>query len=212
MFRTDATLASSNSKSTKCVIPGMEHEDFRSSTEVTISNSLIHGIASVGKFEQEQCLNLKYYLPTRKRLWSGEVGRHDFPKILSCCWSTPSYSKFLRIRGLDEFPFNELGNIGVAIVSLTRSPLSTTSCPVFALTGILSQLGLSMGRVFWDKVSKSMQVNLHKHFVVYHAYPKYQAADFWRGSAVLPDQLGEEVMLIHWERGIMVHCAPIRHL
>ena len=31
----------------------MEHEDFRSSTALSISNSLIHCIASVGKFEQD---------------------------------------------------------------------------------------------------------------------------------------------------------------
>ena len=83
---------------------------------------------------------------------------------------------------------------------------------MFALTGILTQLGHPMGREFWDKVSKRTQVNLQKRFVVYLAYPKYQAADFWHGSAVLLDQLEEQVTLIQWERGIMVHCAPTRHL
>ena len=33
-------------------------------------------------------------------------------------------------------------------------------------------------------------------------------ADF--GDPTLLDQLEEEVTLIHWERGIVVHCAPIR--
>ena len=30
------------------------------------------------------------------------------------------------------------------------------------------------------------------------------------GGPTLLDQLEEEVTLIHWERGIVVHCAPIR--
>ena len=48
-------------------------------------------------------------------------------------------------------------------------------------------LGHPMGWVFWDRVSKSTQVNLQNRF------PMCQA-----------------VTLIHWERGIMVHCVPIR--
>ena len=120
--------------------------------------------------------------------------------------------KCLPSRGLNHFPFDELGHLGAGIVSLSRSLLSAAGGPLFALTGILPQLGHPMDRVFWDKVSKSMQVNLQKGFVVYHAYPKYQAADLWRGSAVLLDQLEEHVTLFHWERGIMNHCTPTRHL
>ena len=53
LFRADAILGPSNSKEGKGVIPCFEHEDFGSSTELTISTSLIHSVASVGKFEQE---------------------------------------------------------------------------------------------------------------------------------------------------------------
>ena len=50
-FSAEATFASSTSKS-GVRNPVMEHEDFRSSTDSTISTSLIHSIASVGNCEQ----------------------------------------------------------------------------------------------------------------------------------------------------------------
>ena len=51
VFLGEAILTSSNSKSGPGV-PLMEREDFRSSTESTISTSLFHSIASVGHCEQ----------------------------------------------------------------------------------------------------------------------------------------------------------------
>ena len=51
LFSAEAILASSNSKSGPGV-PLIERYDLRSSTDSTISTSLIHGIASVGNCEQ----------------------------------------------------------------------------------------------------------------------------------------------------------------
>ena len=50
-FSVEAMLASSTSKS-GIRIPLTDNEDFKSSTESTISTSLIHSIASVGNCEQ----------------------------------------------------------------------------------------------------------------------------------------------------------------
>ena len=51
LFSAEAILASSNSKSGPGV-PLIEREDLRSSTDSTISTSLIHRLASVGNCEQ----------------------------------------------------------------------------------------------------------------------------------------------------------------
>ena len=51
LFSAEAILASSNSKSGPGV-PLIEREDLRSSTDSTISTSLIHNIASEGEREQ----------------------------------------------------------------------------------------------------------------------------------------------------------------
>ena len=51
LFSAEAILASSNSKSGPGV-PLIEREDLRSSTDSTISTSLIHSMASVGNCEQ----------------------------------------------------------------------------------------------------------------------------------------------------------------
>ena len=51
LFSAEAILASSNSKFGPGV-PLTEREDLRSSTDSTISTSLIHGTASVGNCEQ----------------------------------------------------------------------------------------------------------------------------------------------------------------
>ena len=50
-FSAEAIFASSTSKS-GVRFPQIEHEDLKSSTESTISTSLIHCIASVGNCEQ----------------------------------------------------------------------------------------------------------------------------------------------------------------
>ena len=51
LFSAEAILALSNSKS-GIRVPLTEHEDVRSSTDSTISTSLIHSIASVRNCEQ----------------------------------------------------------------------------------------------------------------------------------------------------------------
>ena len=67
LFSAEAILASSTSKF-GIEIPRIDDEDFKSSTESTISTSLIHCIASVGNCEQvhTSVLNLTY-LPASKR-------------------------------------------------------------------------------------------------------------------------------------------------
>ena len=57
LFRSDAILASSTSKSS-IEIPRTDDEDLKSSTESTNSTSLIHCIASVGNCEQVHTLVL----------------------------------------------------------------------------------------------------------------------------------------------------------
>ena len=52
LFKAEAILASSISKFRKS-LPSIERGDFKSSTESTISTSLIHNIASEGKSEHE---------------------------------------------------------------------------------------------------------------------------------------------------------------
>ena len=52
LFSTEAILASSSSKFRKTV-SAIDRDDFNSSTESTISTSLIHNIASEEKSEQE---------------------------------------------------------------------------------------------------------------------------------------------------------------
>ena len=71
LFSAEAIFASSTSKS-GIRIPLQEHEDFRSSTESTISTSLIQCIASVGNCEQVHTSVLNPYLPTSKCCWYGE--------------------------------------------------------------------------------------------------------------------------------------------
>ena len=51
LFSAEAIFASSTSKS-GIRVPHADNEDFKSSTESTISTSLIHSIASVGNCEQ----------------------------------------------------------------------------------------------------------------------------------------------------------------
>ena len=61
LFSVEAILASSTSKF-GIEIPRIDDEDFKSSTESTITTSLIHCIASVGNYEQVQTsvLNLTF--------------------------------------------------------------------------------------------------------------------------------------------------------
>ena len=71
LFSAEAIFASSTSKS--CIrIHLTEHEDFRSSTESTISTSLIHSIASVGNCEQIHTYSLQSCLPASKGCWCSE--------------------------------------------------------------------------------------------------------------------------------------------
>ena len=57
LFKAESILASSGSKLGKS-LPSIDREDFNSSTESTISTSLIHNITPEGKSEQELTLDL----------------------------------------------------------------------------------------------------------------------------------------------------------
>ena len=70
LFSAEAILASSTSNF-GIEIPRIDDEDLKSSTESTISTSLIHCKASVGNCEQVY-LGLESYLPASKRGWCRE--------------------------------------------------------------------------------------------------------------------------------------------
>ena len=84
--------------------------------------------------------------------------------------------KFLPSIWLNAFPVTNFLEISVSEVCfLSLSPLSTTDCPVLALTRILPEVGSSCGLSI-----------LRQGVPMYHSFSEYQAADFWRGSAVPP--------------------------
>ena len=71
-FSAEAILASSTSKS-GVRIPLTEHEDLRSSTDSTISTSLIYSVASVGNCEQvHTSVLIESCLPKSECCWCGE--------------------------------------------------------------------------------------------------------------------------------------------
>ena len=71
LFSAKAIFASSTLKS-GIRIPLTEREDFKSSTESTISTPLIHSIASVKNCEQVHTSVFESYLPTSKCCWRSE--------------------------------------------------------------------------------------------------------------------------------------------
>ena len=72
LFSAEAILASSTSKF-GIEIHRIDDEDLNSSTESTISTSLIHCIASVGKLRTSTYLGLEPYHPASKRRWCREL-------------------------------------------------------------------------------------------------------------------------------------------
>ena len=71
LFKAEAIFASYISKFGK-FFPAIDRDDFNSSTESTISTSLIHNIASEEKSEKELtwCLNLVFQHENVEGLWN----------------------------------------------------------------------------------------------------------------------------------------------
>ena len=80
LLNAEAILASSTSKF-GIGIPLVDDEDFKSSTESTISTSLIHCKASVGNCDQVHTSSVKFYLPAIKRV---EVEIRNLQSLLVC--------------------------------------------------------------------------------------------------------------------------------
>ena len=89
LFSAEAILASSTSKS-GIRIPLTDDEDFKSSTESTISTSLIHSIASEGNCEQihTSVLNLIFQQANVAVVENLSKWRSE---ICSRCWSAPLF-------------------------------------------------------------------------------------------------------------------------
>ena len=87
-----------------------------------------------------------------------------------------------------NFQLTDFLEISQKELCLSPSPLSTTGGPVLACTRILPVAGSSHELSTLEQGVAEYEGNLQKSFPIYHAHPKYQAAGFWRGSAVLLDQ------------------------
>ena len=86
-FSAEAILSSSTSKS-GIRIPLADDEDFKSSSESTISTSLIHCIASVGNCEQVHTSVLNLIFQQAKVAGVGNLSKWR-SEICSRCWSAP---------------------------------------------------------------------------------------------------------------------------
>ena len=87
LFSAEAILASSTSKF-GIRIPLTDDEDFKSSTESSISTSLIHGIASVGNCEQVHTSMLNLIFQQAHVAGVGILSKWR-SEICSRCWSAP---------------------------------------------------------------------------------------------------------------------------
>ena len=85
LFSAEAILASSTSQS-GIEIPLVDDEDFESSTESTISTSLIHCIAAVGNYEQVHTSVLNLIFQQAKIAGVGTLSKCR-SEICSRCWS-----------------------------------------------------------------------------------------------------------------------------
>ena len=101
LFSAEAILASSNSKFGPGV-PLIEREDMISSTDSTISTSLIHDIASVENCEQIHTSNLNLIFPQANVVGVGNLSKWR-SAICSPCWSAPQSFENLPSVGSNEF-------------------------------------------------------------------------------------------------------------
>ena len=87
LFSAEAILASSTSKF-GIWIPLTDDEDLRSSTDSTISTSLIHSIASIGNCEQVHTSVLNLIFQQANVVSVGNLSKWR-SEICSPCWSAP---------------------------------------------------------------------------------------------------------------------------
>ena len=175
----------------------MEREDLRSSTDSTISTSLIHCIASVANCEQVHASILNLIFPISKCCWVGEFVKMKIRNLQSLLVCPIILCKFPSL-GSNEFLAAGPGwHLGSKIVS--GDTLESTE------------------RTLADKVLKKTPLELQKRFVIYHAYSKCLAAHHsgsafpWNGSAFRQDLEKVGITQVDLERGI-VHCVLIQHL
>ena len=209
LFRAEAILALSNSKFGPGV-PLIEREDLRSSTDSTISTSLIHCIASIGNCEQVHTSVLN---PIFHRAFVVGVG--------ICQSEDPKSAVFVGQphNPLKIFPHKGRKNFWLPVLTGISDPKLCLGLGVHSLHAVMC-LPLRWKSKDWillDKVMKKTPVDLQKRFPIYHAYPKYLAAHrcgsafSQDGSASLQDDDKVEKTPVDWERGIF-HCVMIQHL
>ena len=161
--------------------PWIEHQDFKSSTDLAISTSLIHNMAFVVKLEQEHTPTLNLILQHEKVCGIGNLSKWS-SEIWSLCWSAPWFLKFLQCMGWNEFPADGLrGNLGVELCLCPDHSFQLRVAPFFVAQELSPQLCHQMTGLFSSKMPKSRQVNLQKRFPTCRAFSKYQAANFQSG-------------------------------
>ena len=166
LFKAEAILASSISKFGKS-LPLIERDDVKSSTESTISTSLIRNIASEGKSEHEltRVWNLIFQHGNVEGVgiisnWSSE--------ICSLCWSAKEFCGIS--AGSEEFMVDGLPvNIGIGIVLPIRSSLLTTGLLYFSALGFHLFHFHSLSEEFLDKtavMNRACDVDCQQRFPV----------------------------------------------
>ena len=127
LFSAEAILASSTSKS--CIrIPLVDDEDFKSSTESTISTSLIHNIASDGKWEQVATWFLNRTFQNQKY----DCGFGNLSNCSSeiCCLCCPAIEFCGNFTGIIELIVDGLpANVGTGFVPLFLFVISCEKSP-----------------------------------------------------------------------------------
>ena len=119
LFEEGAIFASNISKIGK-LLPAIDREDFNSSTESTISTSLIHDIASEGKSEQIESPGFESYLPLQ--------GIYQIDVPMSPTIELGGISTGLQDLMVDGF----VANVGIGIP--IRSSSLATGAPVLMST------------------------------------------------------------------------------
>ena len=159
-FSAEAIFASSTSKF-GIRIPLTEHEDLRSSTDSTISTSLIHSIASVGNSEQvhTSVLNLIFQQANVAGLRNLSKWRSE---ICSRCWSAPLF--FWK-----SSPHWGRMNFWLTVLTGITDPELVFG---FHSLHVVIYVPLRLKSKDWpllDKVLKKTLLDLQKRFPIYHA-------------------------------------------
>ena len=131
-FKAEAIIASGIQKFGK-FLPAIDREDFNSSTESTISTSLIHNIASEAKSEQVVTwfLNLSFQHKNEDVV----VNLSNYSSDI-CCLCCPTIELCGISTGLQDLMVDGLlANVRIGIVLPIRSSSLPTGAPVQIRTG-----------------------------------------------------------------------------